>query len=247
MLCWGKEAVRISQRSLIVIITHPTHPLLFRTWTNSAVSHHLCLEPRRATWPCADLQHAWAHDPHCICSSTHWSPSCCKCDSAFPAPLPAPSLALPLCLWAVLGWLCCLPCISLTCAPHVTGPIGSARFLPFLQVSGCASSPSALWYELHVQKLKPALLLKLLAFCPSCCPPFFYWFIFPDQELLLPFPPRPPFGVSKACYMPGPGFTCRCWTAALRILCAGAVPAQQNNVSSTCTFTSFPWGKKRIW
>lgn len=45
----GKEAVRISQRSLTVIITHPTHPLLFRPRTHSAVSRHLCLEPHRAT------------------------------------------------------------------------------------------------------------------------------------------------------------------------------------------------------
>lgn len=173
MLCWGKEAVRISQRSLIVIITHPTHPLLFRTWTNSAVSRHLCLEPRRATWPRADLQHAWAHDPHCICSSTHWSPSCCKCDSAFPAPLPAPSLALPLCLWAVLGWLCCLPCISLTCAPHVTGPIGGARFLPFLQVSDRASSPSCPVVRAPCAEVKTCSSPKTVGFLPKLLPTFF--------------------------------------------------------------------------
>lgn len=53
-----KEVLRISQRSVIVIITHPAHPLLFRTRTHSAVSRHLCLEPHRATWPRADLQHA---------------------------------------------------------------------------------------------------------------------------------------------------------------------------------------------
>lgn len=54
----GKEAVRISQRSLVTIITHRTHPLLFRTWAHSGVSRHLCLEPHRATWSRADLQHA---------------------------------------------------------------------------------------------------------------------------------------------------------------------------------------------
>ncbi|XP_026717811.1 regulating synaptic membrane exocytosis protein 4 isoform X1 [Athene cunicularia] len=43
----GKEADRIRQRSLLPIITHRAHPL-FRTWTRSGVSRHLCLELRRA-------------------------------------------------------------------------------------------------------------------------------------------------------------------------------------------------------
>ncbi|XP_064023886.1 regulating synaptic membrane exocytosis protein 4 isoform X2 [Pogoniulus pusillus] len=59
----GKDAVMISQRSLVTIfITHDPH-LLFTTWTRSGVSHHLCLQPHKATCSRAALQHAKAHDP----------------------------------------------------------------------------------------------------------------------------------------------------------------------------------------
>uniref|UniRef100_A0A8C3LI38 Regulating synaptic membrane exocytosis 4 n=1 Tax=Chrysolophus pictus TaxID=9089 RepID=A0A8C3LI38_CHRPC len=48
---------RISQSSAVTIITHHTHPLLFRTRTCYGVSRHLCVEPHRAIWSRADLQH----------------------------------------------------------------------------------------------------------------------------------------------------------------------------------------------
>ena len=141
-----------------------------------------------------------------------------------------------------------LPLHATPCVPLASPvPLASARLLPFLQVSSRASSPSALCHELRVQKLRPVLFLKLLAFDPSYCPPFFCWFIFPDQEPFLPFSPEPPFVVSKApllcqdqVLLAGVG------AAAPGILCACAVPAQQveqqNGDSSTRAFISFPWG-----
>lgn len=107
--------------------------------------------------------------------------------SSVPASLSRQSVLLP---------LHAPPCVPLA-SPVL---LASAWLLPFLQVSSCASSPSALCHELQVQKLRHALFLKLLAFTPSYCPPFFCWFVFPDQEPFLPFSPGPLFVVSKARY-----------------------------------------------
>lgn len=94
----------------------------------------------------------------------------------------------------------CPSCVSVShSGPSVLLALHVTHVCPSCRVPG--SCPSSRWVAVphlhlpHVQKLKHALVLKLMAFGPTCCPPFFCWFIFPDQELLLPFLLRPPFGV----------------------------------------------------
>lgn len=131
------------------------------------------------------------------------------------------------------------------CALASPLPLASTRLLPFLSGELPTLSPSALCHELRVQKLRRALFLELLAFDPSYCPPFFVGFIPRSGALPALFP------WATFCCVQGP-LLCQdqvlptsVGAAALGILCACAVPAQQvkqqNGVSSTSTVTSFQW------
>lgn len=82
-----------------------------------------------------------------------------------------------------------LPLHATPCVPLASPvPLASARLLPFLQVSSRASSPSALCHELRVQKLRHALLLKLLDLDPTIAHLFLSVYFFRSGALPAPFP-----------------------------------------------------------
>lgn len=107
--------------------------------------------------------------------------------SSVPASLSRQSVLLP---------LHAPPCVPLA-SPVL---LASAWLLPFLQVSNCASSPSALCHELPSAEVTTCSFPQTVGFCPKLLPTFFCWFVFPDHEPFLPFSPGPLFVVSKARY-----------------------------------------------
>lgn len=68
----------------------------------------------------------------------------------------------------------------------------------------------------QVQKLQHALFLKLLAFAPSYCPPFFVGLFFQITSPSCPFPLGHFLLCPRPITVPGPGFTCRCWSCSSR-------------------------------